>query len=91
MANQSTMAKISAGVAITEDEAAELDHDAAMHAPGWEPGDRVEGGETAADYDTGRVIEVDGNRVHVAWDSEVRTWTGAETLRAEGSRPAVAR
>lgn len=89
MANPSTMAKIDAGLAITEDEAAELDHDAALYGPGagWSVGDRVEGGETAEDYDTGRVSEVDGDRVLVAWDSEVRTWADATRLRAEGERP----
>lgn len=89
MANPSTMTKINAGLTITEDEAAELDHDAALYGPAasWSVGDRVEAGETADDYDTGRVSEVDGDRVLVSWDSGVRTWTGAETLRAEGERP----
>lgn len=36
MANANTMSKISAGVAITEDDAAELDHDAALYGPGEE-------------------------------------------------------
>lgn len=53
----------------------------------WSVGDRVEGGDTAEDYDTGRVSEVDGDRVLVAWGSEVRTWADANRLRAEGERP----
>lgn len=50
----------------------------------WSVGDRVEAGETADDYDTGRISEVDGDRVLVAWDSGVRTWAAASSLRAEG-------
>ena len=88
MANASTVAKINAGAAITEDEAAELDHDAALYGPAtaWSVGDRVEAGETD-DYDTGRVMRVTSDSVLVAWDSGVRTWADASSLRAEGERP----
>ena len=48
-------------------------------------GDRVEGGNNAEDYDTGRVIAVDGDQVTVAWDSGVRTTNPASTLRPEGT------
>lgn len=52
----------------------------------WSEGDRVEAGETAEDYDTGRVY-YDGDRLMVAWDSGVRTRAAASELRAEGERP----
>lgn len=42
---------------------------------------RVEGGDTAEDYDTGRVIGIDGDQVTVAWDSLVTTTQPAELLR----------
>lgn len=45
-------------------------------------GERVEGGDTAEDYDTGTVVEVDGVMVTVAWDSGVRTTQRASLLRA---------
>jgi len=45
-------------------------------------GDRVDGGEAdSEDYDTGRVVEVDGDQVTVAWDSEVITTQPAKLLR----------
>jgi len=47
-------------------------------------GDRVEGGEIGTeDYDTGRVVDVDGDQVEVSWDSGVVTWQHVSTLRAE--------
>jgi len=49
--------------------------------------DRVEGGEIPADYDTGTVVEVDGDEVTVAWDSGVTTTQGSAVLRVEGVRP----
>ena len=49
-------------------------------------GERVEGGETPDDYDTGVVVGVDG-LVTVAWDSGVTTTQTASVLRPEGSRP----
>lgn len=50
----------------------------------WSVGDRVEGGDTPEDRDTGRVIEVraDGTVV-VAWDSGVSTRADAASLRPE--------
>ncbi len=54
---------------------------------GWSDGDRVEGGATADDYDTGRVYYRDGE-VWVAWDSGVQTRAvDAVDLRPEGERP----
>jgi hypothetical protein len=47
---------------------------------------RVEGGETAADYDAGRVTAIDGDQVTVAWDSGVETIQHASLIRPEGSR-----
>lgn len=49
-------------------------------------GERVEGGDTAEDYDTGLVVEVDGVMVTVAWDSGVRTTQRASLLRAATTR-----
>ncbi len=50
----------------------------------WAIGDRVEGGDTPEDYDTGRVTAVDGDQVTVAWDSQITTTQSASTLRTEG-------
>lgn len=52
-------------------------------------GDRVEGGNTPEDYDTGTVLGVTGGVVLVAWDSGVRTSQPAELLRPEGSDPLI--
>lgn len=49
-------------------------------------GERVEGGETPEDYDTGVVVGI-GSLVTVAWDSGVTTTQEASVLRPEGSRP----
>ena len=65
-------------------------------------GDRVEGGDTPEDYDTGRVLAI-GETVYelapsarehgvlwpvlVAWDSGIRTVEEALALRAEGDAP----
>jgi hypothetical protein len=46
-------------------------------------GDRVEGGNTPEDFDTGTVLGVTGGVVLVAWDSGVRTSQPAELLRPE--------
>ena len=44
-----------------------------MTRPAWMvEGARVEGGE-GEDHDTGRIAEIDGDQVTVAWDSEVVT------------------
>jgi hypothetical protein len=49
-----------------------------------EVGDRVEGGAPGTeDHDTGRVVEVDGSQVTVAWDSGVTTTQHARALRAK--------
>jgi hypothetical protein len=48
----------------------------------FEVGDRVEGGE-GDDHDTGRVIEIDGDEITVAWDSGVRTTQPADLLKHE--------
>jgi len=43
---------------------------------------RVEAGKPGTeDYDTGRVVEVDGDFVVVAWDSQIRTRAHASVLR----------
>lgn len=45
-------------------------------------GDRVEGGHPdTEDYDTGRVVALDGGAAIVAWDSGVRTKTHMSELR----------
>jgi hypothetical protein len=56
----------------------------------WSLGDRVEGGDTYADYDTGVVVTVRGDQVEVSWDSGVATWQDASVLRAEGDEPHTA-
>lgn len=44
--------------------------------------DRVEGGKRGTDdHDTGRVVEIDGDRVRVAWDSQVIVWHERSELR----------
>lgn len=43
--------------------------------------DRVCGGQTAEDYDTGTVLAIDGDAVTVSWDSGVRTTQPASLLR----------
>lgn len=46
-------------------------------------GDRVEGGEPGTeDYDTGRVLAIDGDRVRVGWGSGVVCWHDRDELRA---------
>jgi len=42
--------------------------------------DRVYGGETDEDYDEGTVIDINGDKVEVAWDSEVTTIQPASML-----------
>lgn len=50
-------------------------------------GDRVEGGEPGTeDYDTGRVVDIDGEIVEVTWDTRVTTKQHATALRPEGSK-----
>ena len=44
-------------------------------------GARVEGGDTEEDYDTGRVVAVDGDQVTVAWQSGTRTTQHFSLLR----------
>jgi hypothetical protein len=54
----------------------------AVSAEQFGVGDRVVGGDTDEDYDTGRVVAVDGDQVEVAWDgSNERTTQSAHTLR----------
>ena len=48
-------------------------------------GMKVEGGSTVEDYDAGRVVDVDGDDVTVAWDSGVRTTQRAAALRPLGT------
>jgi hypothetical protein len=48
-------------------------------------GDRVEGGVTPQDYDTGMVADVSGNVVTINWDSNVVTTQAADMLRPEGA------
>lgn len=50
-------------------------------------GARVEGGDNADDYDTGRVTGVAGDEITVAWDSGTRTTQPSSVLRSEGSNP----
>lgn len=46
-------------------------------------GDMVEGGEPGTeDHDTGRVLDVDGDQVTVAWSNGEKTTQSAELLRA---------
>lgn len=48
----------------------------------FEIGNRVEGGRPGSeDYDTGRVDDVDGDQITVAWDSGVTTTQHASVLR----------
>ena len=44
-------------------------------------GVRVESGTTPEDHDTGTVLEIEGSRALVAWDSQVRTWQPVDLLR----------
>lgn len=56
----------------------------------WKTGDRVEGGATPEDHDTGRVVRVDGDLVTVAWSGSNETTTQrGDALRAEGNTGAV--
>ena len=49
-------------------------------------GDRVEGGKYGTeDYDTGRVVAIDGDVVTIAWDTLVQTTAPADALRPEGT------
>ena len=44
-------------------------------------GDKVEGGTVGTeDYDTGRVVSVNGDQIEVAWGSGARTTQSAELL-----------
>jgi hypothetical protein len=43
--------------------------------------DRVEGGDTEQDRDTGTVGAIDGNQITVLWDSQVKTAQRADLLR----------
>lgn len=53
-------------------------------AGGYLPGDRVQGGhEGTEDHDAGRVVEVTGRSVTVAWDSGVTTTQDSSTLRED--------
>lgn len=45
-----------------------------------EIGMQVEAGE-GEDHDTGRVLEVDGDRALIAWGTQVRTWTPIADLQ----------
>jgi hypothetical protein len=47
--------------------------------------DRVEGG-SGDGYDTGRVVDVDGGYVTVAWDSGVLTTIHPDIVRPVGTR-----
>lgn len=52
-------------------------------APRLSVDDRVEGGQPGTeDYDTGRVLDIEGDKADVGWDSGVRTWTPIEDLTA---------
>ena len=50
-------------------------------------GDRVEAGESAEEYDTGRIILIEGAEITVAWDGGARTTQPPELLRPAGERP----
>ena len=50
-------------------------------------GSRVEGGDNAEDYDTGRVTHIAGDEITVSWDSGTRTTQPSSILRPEGSNP----
>lgn len=60
-----------------------LPDEAATCAPAITTGATVEGGEPGTDdYDTGRVLDVDGDRALVAWrGSAEKTWSPVGTLR----------
>lgn len=46
-----------------------------------ETGMTVEAGKVGTeDHDTGRVLELDGEKALVAWQSGVRTWSPVEDL-----------
>ena len=83
-------------------EAVDPDPSEFLVEPLWGVGDRVEGGDTPEDYDTGRVLAVGDDvfelapsaRKHgflspvlVAWDSGARTVVEALDLREEGEAP----
>lgn len=53
----------------------------------WERLDEVEAGETLEDYDTGTVVDVDGDDITVAWASGTRTTQAGALLRPAGTRP----
>ena len=46
---------------------------------------RVEGGDNAEDYDTGRIEEISGDQITVSWDSGVATTQSASLLRPLGA------
>jgi hypothetical protein len=55
-------------------------------------GDMVVGGTPGSeDYDTGRVVEVDGDQVTVAWDSGVRTEQHSSRIEHAASTPRARR
>lgn len=46
-------------------------------------GDEVEAGKPGTeDYDTGTVLEIDGDRAFIGWQSGVQTWAQIADLRA---------
>lgn len=50
----------------------------------FEIDDRVEGGRPGTeDYDTGKVIAIEGDQITVAWSSGVRTTQSTSLLRHE--------
>ena len=43
----------------------------------WKVGDRIIAGETDEEREDGRILEIDGDRLLIAWRQGVRTWTDA--------------
>lgn len=48
----------------------------------WIEVSRIEAGKPGTeDYDTGNVLEIDGDRARIGWDSGVQTWAQVADLR----------
>lgn len=56
-----------------------------MSKPRFVVGDQVTGGEIEADHDHGKVVEVKGDRIMVAWSNGERVVHVASELQVDGS------
>ena len=45
-------------------------------------GDRIIAGETDEEREEGRILEIDGDRLLIAWRQGVRTWTAKDVIVA---------